>query len=68
MKQFCEPFRKTGIAEQVKRDYSVTQLLNPAKIIHLTNRHRNEIEDDVSERIWMLIGSAMHAIRKSSRK
>lgn len=45
-----------------KRDYSVTELLNPPKIIHLMKRHKDELEEDVSEKIFMLMGSAMHAI------
>lgn len=45
-----------------ERDYSVTQLLNPPKIYHLMNRHADKIEEDVSERIFMLMGSAMHVI------
>jgi hypothetical protein len=45
-----------------KRDYSVTQLLVPPKIFHLMNRHKDEIEEDVSEKMFMLMGSAMHAI------
>lgn len=45
-----------------KRDYSVTQLLVPPKIYHLLNRHKDEVEEDVSERMFMLMGSAMHAI------
>jgi hypothetical protein len=45
-----------------KRDYSVTQLLSPPKIIQLMRRHKNEIDEDVSERVFALMGSAMHAI------
>lgn len=45
-----------------KRDFSVTQLLNPAKIVLLTKRHFDDLEEDVSDRIFMLFGSATHAI------
>lgn len=45
-----------------ERDYSVTQLLTPPKIFHLLKRHKNEVEEDVSEKMFMLMGSAMHAI------
>lgn len=44
------------------RDYSVTQLLVPPKIFHLLNRHKDEVEEDVAEKMFMLMGSAMHAI------
>lgn len=45
-----------------KRDYSVTQLLNPPKIFHLINRHRDQIVEDVGDKMFMLMGSAMHSI------
>lgn len=44
------------------RDYSVTQLLQEPKAFHLFNRHKHEIDEDVSEKLYMLMGSAMHAI------
>lgn len=45
-----------------ERDYSVTQLLNPVKLFLLTRRHWDELEDDASERMFMLMGSAIHTI------
>lgn len=42
--------------------YSVTQLISPAYQTNLKIKHRNEIEEDVSDNIWMLFGSAMHSI------
>lgn len=45
-----------------KRDYSVTGLLSPAKIHHLNNRHEDDLEQDAGERVFMLMGSAMHHI------
>lgn len=48
------------------RDFSVTQLLNPVKIVHLTRRHKDEIIEDVADRLYMLMGSAMHAILERS--
>lgn len=50
----------SGAGEE--RDYSVTQLLNPVKIVHLMKRHKSEIQEDVSDKLWLLMGSAMHAI------
>jgi hypothetical protein len=50
----------SGTGEE--RDYSVTQLLNPVKIVHLMKRHKSEIQEDVSDKLWLLMGSAMHAI------
>jgi len=45
-----------------KRDFSITQLLSPPKVYWLMKRHEKEIIQDVCDRIWMLMGSAMHAI------
>ena len=41
-------------------DYSVTQLLAPPRIRWLTQRH--DVTEDVSERIWALIGKGVHAV------
>jgi len=41
---------------------SVTQLIEPPKIRQLYLRHKNEIEIDISERIWLLLGSSVHII------
>jgi hypothetical protein len=47
-------------------DYTVTQLINPVRITLLTKRHWDEIEEDASERLWVLLGQAVHAILESS--
>jgi hypothetical protein len=41
---------------------SATTLLHGVKQIHLTDRHWEELEDDVSDRIWAIWGSAVHAL------
>lgn len=41
-------------------DISCTQLIDAPQIRHL--RMHNDIEEDVSDRIWMLFGTAMHNI------
>jgi hypothetical protein len=41
---------------------SATTLLHGVKQIHLTERHWEELEDDVSDRIWAIWGSAVHAL------
>lgn len=43
-------------------DFSVTELLSPPQIARLTKLHDNEIVEDVSDRIWSLLGQAVHAI------
>lgn len=39
---------------------SVTQLLNSPKIVALTRKFEDELEQDVSDMVWSLVGSAMH--------
>ena len=41
---------------------SATTLLQGVKQIILTNRHWDEIEDDVSDRVWALFGTAVHKL------
>lgn len=43
-------------------DITVTALIQPPLISLLTEKHDDEIEVDVSERIWSLLGSAAHNI------
>ena len=45
-----------------KSHISATQLLNSPKIVTLTNKYNDEIEQDVSQMIWSLFGSAMHGV------
>ncbi len=41
---------------------SVTGLISPPRIFQLKQRHRDELEEDVSERVWTLLGSAIHDV------
>jgi len=41
-------------------DYSVSQLINPPQAIQLGLRHKDEIEEDVSDRVWSLLGTSVH--------
>jgi hypothetical protein len=43
-------------------DFSVTELLTPPQVVRLRKQHANEIVEDVSERIWSLLGQAVHSI------
>ncbi len=46
---------------RIGSDLSVTELMMPTKIVHLRNRHRDEIKEDSLENILpSLIGSATH--------
>lgn len=39
---------------------SVTGLIQPPRIRQLTHRYHEHLEEDVSDKIWMLLGSAVH--------
>jgi hypothetical protein len=41
---------------------SATTLLNGVKQIVLTDRHWDQLEDDVSDRFWAIFGTAVHAL------
>lgn len=43
-------------------DISVTQLISPVQIRRLTEAHADEIEEDVADRVWSLLGQAVHSI------
>lgn len=43
-------------------DISVTEMLMPAWMRQLRLKHWDDIEEDVSERVWSLQGSAMHVV------
>lgn len=45
-----------------KTDFSVTQLISSPRIRVLRKRHWHEIEDDVSDRIYSLLGQSIHTI------
>jgi len=44
---------------------SATTLIQGVKQIILTERHWDSLEDDVSERIWAVFGSAVHSLLES---
>ena len=47
-------------------DISTTRLINPPQVETLRYRHRAEIVEDVSERIWTMLGQAVHVIAERS--
>ena len=47
-------------------DISVTQLIQPPRIIELRRRHEKEIEEDASDRVWALLGQTCHKILERS--
>ena len=47
-------------------DYTVTELLQPARIVALEREHRDEITEDASDRLWLLLGSTGHSVLERS--
>ena len=45
-----------------KAHLSVTQLINSPKIVALTDLFKDEIEQDVSDMVWSIFGSAVHSV------
>jgi len=50
-----DPYTYTG-------NISVTQMIAPPRLRWLTQRHIDDLEEDATDRIWTLLGSAVHAI------
>ena len=49
-----------------KSDYSVTEIISPPRIQRLRREHYNEIEQDVADMLWMLLGTALHVVAERS--
>lgn len=49
-------------------DISVTRLISPVQQVALQKIHADEIEEDVSDRIWSLLGQAVHHIAERSAR
>lgn len=52
----------------IEKHYSVTGLLNPIRELILKRRHYDEIEQDVSNMVWLLFGTAVHKIIEDADK
>jgi len=49
-----------------KADYSVTEIMSPPRIQRLRSRHYKDMEQDVSDMLWSLLGSALHVVAERS--
>lgn len=47
-------------------DYSVTELIKPPRIAALELLHANDLEEDASDRLWLLMGKAGHEVLRRS--
>jgi len=47
-------------------DFSVTEIIKEPLELYLTNKHYHEISADITDRLWILLGSAIHKILEIS--
>lgn len=60
-------FNEDYLASHGKRsDISVTSLISPPQQIELRRKHRDELQEDASERLWALMGNAVHSLLEKS--
>lgn len=45
-----------------RADYSVTEIISPPRVQRLRRKHHEEMEQDVSDMLWQLLGSALHVV------
>lgn len=45
-----------------RADYSVTEIISPPRIQRLRRQHHENMEQDVSDMLWQLLGSALHVV------
>jgi hypothetical protein len=50
-----------------KADFSVTEIISPPQIQRLRRKHYEELEQDVADSIWSLLGSALHVVAERSQ-
>ena len=49
-----------------KADYSVTEIMSPPRIQRLRRIHHQDMEQDVTDTLWSLLGSALHVVAERS--
>lgn len=49
-------------------DITVTQLIDPPQIKQLLDKHGDELSEDCSDRLWALMGTAMHNILERAER
>jgi len=47
-------------------DYSVTEIISPPRVQRLRKQHYHEMEQDVADMLWMLLGTALHVVAERS--
>lgn len=62
---FPEPFVRAVTRETYEKgdcDFTISELISPPRIRQLVTRHDAEITEDVSDRLWVLLGTVAHDI------
>jgi len=47
--------------------YSVTEIMSPPKIRRLRERHNEDVQQDVSDMLWSMLGSALHVVMERGK-
>ena len=47
-------------------DYTVTQLIDPPQLVYLTKKYQDQLTEDAADRIYSLLGQAIHTILERS--
>jgi hypothetical protein len=50
-----------------KADYSVTEIISPPRVQRLRKKHWDDMEQDVSDMLWQLMGSALHVVAEKGQ-
>jgi hypothetical protein len=50
-----------------KSDYSVTEIISPPRIQCLRRQYWDQMEQDASESLWALLGTALHSVAERSQ-
>ena len=50
-----------------KAQYSVTELIGSPRVHRLREKHKENLEQDVSDMIWSMMGSALHVVAENSK-
>jgi len=57
----CKEYYSKG-----KADYSVTEIMSPPRIQRLKRKHWDDMEQDVTDMLWSMLGSALHVVAERS--
>ena len=50
-----------------KSDFSVTEIISPPRVQLLRRRHYKEMETDVADLLWSMMGTALHVVAERSQ-